>query len=174
MGGILPKAQLNLKDVVTPPSTLWQVLQTMMGMLRNWPASSEMKYPLSEFLSSDVSHNLLLRSLWGPDGCTGHWGYQEAQRDSFTMCNYRRDKLNAQQSKAFPDLWLLDFDKGQAAFFGQFTVGICPQNWNTSANEHSYLEWEIFVSGVCWGHMLRPVQIVCMFHWSNCEPSTCA
>lgn len=38
------------------------------------------------------------------------------------MCNYRTDKLNAQQSKAFPDPWLLGFDKEQAAFLGQFTV----------------------------------------------------
>lgn len=38
------------------------------------------------------------------------------------MCNYGTDKLNAQQSKAFSDPWLLDFDKEQAAFLGQFTV----------------------------------------------------
>lgn len=83
----------------------------MTGMSTNQPSSCEAKYPLSKFLSSDVSHNFLLRSLREPDGYIGHWGLQEAQRDSFTMCNYRTDKLNAQQSKAFPDPWLLDFDK---------------------------------------------------------------
>ncbi len=49
-------------------------------------------------------------------------GKQEAQKDKFTMCNYGTDKLNTQQSKAFPDPWLLDVDKEQAAFLGQFTV----------------------------------------------------
>ena len=38
------------------------------------------------------------------------------------MCNYGTDKLNVQQSKAFPDPCPLDFDKEQAAFLGQFTV----------------------------------------------------
>lgn len=38
------------------------------------------------------------------------------------MCNYGTDKLNTQQSKAFPDPWLPDFDKEQAAFLGQLTV----------------------------------------------------
>lgn len=114
------KAPLRLTTLATMPST--QVLQTMTGMLTNQPSPCEAKYPLSEFLSSDVSHNFLLRSLQEPDGYIGHWGLQEAQRDSFTMCNYRTDKLNAQQSKAFPDPWLPDFDKEQGAFFGQFTV----------------------------------------------------
>lgn len=53
---------------------LWQVFQTMMGMLKNEPTPCEDKYPLSEFLSSDVSHNFLVRSLRGPDGYIGHWG----------------------------------------------------------------------------------------------------
>lgn len=94
----------------------------MTGLLKNQPTLCEAKHPLSEFLSSYVSHNFLLRSLRGPDGYIGHWGLQEAQKDSFTMCNYGTDKLNAQQSKAFPDPWLPDFDKEQAAFLGQFTV----------------------------------------------------
>lgn len=38
------------------------------------------------------------------------------------MSNYGTDKLNTQQSKAFPDPWLPDFDKEQAAFLGQLTV----------------------------------------------------
>ena len=38
------------------------------------------------------------------------------------MCNYGRDKLNTQQSKAFPGPWFPDVDKEQAAFLGQLTV----------------------------------------------------
>lgn len=38
------------------------------------------------------------------------------------MCNYWTDKLNTPQSKAFPDPWLPDVDKEQAAFFGQLTL----------------------------------------------------
>lgn len=49
-------------------------------------------------------------------------GDSKKPRDSFTMCNYGTDKLNPQQSQAFPDPWLQDFDKEQAAFLGQFTV----------------------------------------------------
>lgn len=40
----------------------------------NQPTSFEAQQPLSEFLSSYVSHNFLLRSLRGPDGYIGHWG----------------------------------------------------------------------------------------------------
>lgn len=43
-------------------------------MSKNQPAACEDKYLLSEFLSSDVSHNFLLRSLQGPDGHIGHLG----------------------------------------------------------------------------------------------------
>lgn len=116
------KAPLRLTTLARSSNTRWQALQTMTGLQKNQPTLCEAKHPLSEFLSSYVSHNFLLRSLRGPDGYIGHWGLQEAQKDSFTMCNYGTDKLNAQQSKAFPHLWLPDFDKEQVAFLGQFAV----------------------------------------------------